>query len=221
MQVKIVEVSKTEIKYKKFNYQDGPTFVIPKTDVLLIRYENGENEVVDGKISNADNNQSGASDKIHAGMSYRQYKNLYNTRDYVPDASDPYSRGWAGFASLLIPGLGQGVDGEWGRGLLFMLGNVGAYVLMSSGVQYNSDNEIVAVDGTYWLGWIAGITINIWSICDAVHVAKVKNMYYQDLRKQRTALDFRVDPYLTYMPESATSTNSFKPAAGLSLKLSF
>ena len=223
IQAKIIEVSNTEIRYKKYNYQEGPTFVLSKSDILIIRYENGENEVVEDKVSKQEeNSQNSVSKNIVAGMSYREYKKLYDTRNYVPERSDPYSRGWAGFASLIIPGLGQGIDGEWGRGLLFMLGNIGSYLMMSGSLAIDSNGNIVVVnEGTYLLGWIAGITLNTWSVCDAVHVAKVKNMYYQDLRKQRTALDFRVDPFLTYMPASSTSPNSLKPAAGLSLKLSF
>lgn len=42
---KILEVGQTEIKYKKFDFQDGPTFVILKSDVLMIRYENGTKDI--------------------------------------------------------------------------------------------------------------------------------------------------------------------------------
>lgn len=49
---KILEVSKTEIKYKEFNYQDGPTFVLGVEDINSIIYANGnvviyKQEVVD------------------------------------------------------------------------------------------------------------------------------------------------------------------------------
>ena len=39
---KILEVSKTEIKYKEFNYQDGPTFVLGVEDLNSIIYANGK-----------------------------------------------------------------------------------------------------------------------------------------------------------------------------------
>src|SRR5258706_14897128 len=38
---KIMEVGHTEIKYKKFDNPEGPQFTILKSDVLMIRYENG------------------------------------------------------------------------------------------------------------------------------------------------------------------------------------
>ena len=45
IQAKILEVTSTEVKYKKYSNLEGPTFTLPKSDILIIRYENGENEV--------------------------------------------------------------------------------------------------------------------------------------------------------------------------------
>jgi len=41
IQAKILEVGISEIKYKRFDNPEGPIFVIPKSDILLIRYVNG------------------------------------------------------------------------------------------------------------------------------------------------------------------------------------
>ncbi len=38
---KVVEIGIEEIKYRNFNNLDGPIFVLPKTDVIEITYENG------------------------------------------------------------------------------------------------------------------------------------------------------------------------------------
>jgi hypothetical protein len=43
--VKISEVTQTEIKYKKFDNLEGPIFSILKSDVLMIRYENGTKDI--------------------------------------------------------------------------------------------------------------------------------------------------------------------------------
>ncbi|MBP6304040.1 MAG: hypothetical protein KBB37_12830 [Bacteroidia bacterium] len=45
IQAKVLEVTTTEIKYKKFDNQNGPTFIILKSDVLMIRYENGTKDI--------------------------------------------------------------------------------------------------------------------------------------------------------------------------------
>ncbi len=66
----------------------------------------------------------------------------------------------------------------------------------------------------------ARLGLDIYSICDAVHVSKAKNMYNQDLRAQRASLDFRIEPYFAYTPTGGP-IGSLAPAAGLSLKLNF
>lgn len=45
IQAKILEVSKDEIKYKKFTYQDGPVFSIDIDEIVTVAYENGEVEI--------------------------------------------------------------------------------------------------------------------------------------------------------------------------------
>lgn len=46
IQCKILEVSTNKIKYKQWKNQDGPTFVEKRTDVLMLKYENGQKEVI-------------------------------------------------------------------------------------------------------------------------------------------------------------------------------
>ena len=43
---RVVEVSQTEIRYKRFDHLEGPTIVHPAANVLVIRYENGRNEII-------------------------------------------------------------------------------------------------------------------------------------------------------------------------------
>lgn len=43
-EVKVLEVTPTEIKYKLFTYQDGPTITVLKSEVALIIYQNGMHE---------------------------------------------------------------------------------------------------------------------------------------------------------------------------------
>lgn len=46
LQCKILEVSKNEVKYKRWTNQDGPSFAEKKSEIFMIKYENGEKEVV-------------------------------------------------------------------------------------------------------------------------------------------------------------------------------
>lgn len=43
---KVLEVTSTEIKYKKVDNPNGPTYSVLKSDIFLIRYENGSTEVI-------------------------------------------------------------------------------------------------------------------------------------------------------------------------------
>lgn len=53
---KVMEITGTEIKYKKYSNLKGPTYTINKTDVNYINYENGERENF-GKTSNVTPNR--------------------------------------------------------------------------------------------------------------------------------------------------------------------
>lgn len=45
IQAKVTEITTTEIKYKKYDNQNGPIFTLLKSDVLMIRYENGSKDI--------------------------------------------------------------------------------------------------------------------------------------------------------------------------------
>jgi len=45
IKAKVLEVTTTEVKYKKFDNLNGPIFSILKSEILLIRYENGSKDV--------------------------------------------------------------------------------------------------------------------------------------------------------------------------------
>lgn len=220
IQAKVLEVSSTEIKYKKFSNLDGPTFVINKNEVLMVRYENGEKDIFAEETSCL--NTSG---EIYDGMPYKELKAIYDPHYYLPEVGDPYSRGWAGVASFFIPGLGQAICGEWARGLCFFAGNVGLSVLFLTTAQIGGSNFDAAKrqGGEGFSAFavciaLGAAALDVWSIVDAVQVAKVKNMYYQDLRKKRASTDIKLEPFLTYTP---TNSLRYQPAAGLALKVSF
>lgn len=48
---KVLEITSTEIKYKKWNNQDGPIYSISKSEILSINYENGEVEIFNNNVS--------------------------------------------------------------------------------------------------------------------------------------------------------------------------
>jgi hypothetical protein len=58
---KIIEVGVTEIKYKKCENNDGPVYSILKSDVFMIKYKNGENDVFNQNNSNSIKNVNNMS----------------------------------------------------------------------------------------------------------------------------------------------------------------
>jgi len=50
--VKLLEVSPAEIKYKLFNYQDGPDVIINKSDIAYVIYSNGVKEIISKSETN-------------------------------------------------------------------------------------------------------------------------------------------------------------------------
>ena len=129
IKAKVLEVTPNEVKYKLYDEPNGVTYTSKKSELLMIRYESGRNEVF--------NQQSSSSlyytdrepvENLRPNMKYKELKGLYNYKEYESTFADRYSPGWTGVASAFIPGLGECINGEWGRGLGKFFGNVGIVV---------------------------------------------------------------------------------------------
>lgn len=219
VKAKIVSVTESTVEYKRFDYLDGPTFTIKQRDIEAIMYANGTSEkFVDVHAENM------AAKGIAPGMSYREYRKLYNSRDYVRTAGDPYTPVGAGIGSLFIPGLGQMINGQVGKGVGILCGSVAlatAGGLIAGPGMRNSAGKYVPDMGAtvaYLLCFSGALALDIWSICDAVKVAKIKNMYYQDCAKlQASTFDIKLMPNF-----AMTQTgNKYQPTAGFMLSVQF
>ena len=130
------------------------------------------------------------SAQIAPGMKYRDLKRIYNPRYYVKSSVDPYSKFWAGAASFVIPGLGQVICGETGRGVAVFGGYAalsltnsivsnkflsyaekdsnGNYVKGKNGWFVYTDEKAAKTWGYVLLGSVtASLVYDIWNICDA------------------------------------------------------
>ena len=154
-------------------------------------------------------------------QNYRLDKNEYDYRDWTYEAHDRYNPSVCGVTSFVLPGLGQMIANEPGRGVAFLGAAMGSMVIYSIGavqattaLDVNSgiyDGEGV---GLMAVGLVSLIVVDIWSIVDAVHVAKVKNLAWRDKTDFR---GIRLEPYIAPIK----SYNSTGTQAGLCLKLSF
>jgi hypothetical protein len=215
IKAKILEIGQSEIKYKKFDNLSGPIYTISISDILIVRYENGTNEVFE-QAKKTDDESYSTPIGIKPNLPYKYYEGKYNSRLYTPQYDDPYNPTTAGVCSFLIPGLGQIISGETGRGLAYLGGYIGCMIAYGSGMSMlYYDDEGIAIFLTI-VGAAGALTVSISSIVDAVRVAKIKNMYVRDVRKM-SAIDLKLSPYV----ESVSIGGHQVTPVGLSLRASF
>ncbi len=93
-------------------------------------------------------------------------------------------------------------------------------LIMGPGMRTSSGHYAPTV-GAYaaaLLCYSGALAIDIWAICDAVKVAKIKNMYAQDCRKlQANTFDIKLMPDLAF----AQTATGYQPTAGLKLAIQF
>ena len=171
--------------------------------------------------SNVSDNTAQAKE-IEAGMKYKQLKSIYNFKDWTPTEGDRYSPGTMSICSFFIPGLGQMISGEVGRGFGWLGGAVGCWAVVGVGAGLEAVGAINSNSGMAMAGSLMTIAaylglgaIEVCAIIDASRVAKVKNMYEQDLKKRNYSLNLY--PSVDYVKMA----NGVQPTAGLTLAMRF
>ncbi|MBX3165422.1 MAG: DUF4190 domain-containing protein [Bacteroidetes bacterium] len=79
IQAKVLEITQTEVKYKKCTMPDGPLFVVRKNDVFMMRYANGTKEVFPEPLT------QNAPQQIPQEQ-IEDYRKQGKTREMHPDA---------------------------------------------------------------------------------------------------------------------------------------
>ena len=146
---------------------------------------------------------------IEPGMKYRELKGYYSYKDYTKMPGQEHRPVGIGITSYLIPGLGEMICGEGWRGAAFMGGWLACHYCTIVGIMELSD-------AIYWTSIAGAFTMRVLSCVDATRVAKVKNMYQNDLTKYY-ALDVDLYPSLNYV-KTATGV---QPTTGFTLAVRF
>lgn len=153
---------------------------------------------------------------------YRENIKNFNYKDYSYEPGDRFNPTLAGAASFLVPGLGQIIVGETGRGLAFMGGSIVSTIIFAKGLIQFEESSITysytnsKPDFGYrgrdliWIGLIGSLGITFWSMGDAVRVAKVNNLASREINKK---VSFSLQPIV--LPQ--TNTKLF--AGGLQLNI--
>lgn len=204
---------------------------MPKSQILMIRYGSERNEVFNTASTpscgyGATNRDP--ADGIRAGMKYKELKHIYHYGDWYSVLGNKHNPALMEVYSWLIPGLGQMISDEVGRGLGWFGGAVGCSVFMevgagvSAGAEYYNGydwyyDEGQTITGTVLLlaGSLAMLTVDICAIVDACRVAKVRNVYEQDLKKMNYS--FEQHPSVDYI----RIANGVQPTAGLTFAMRF
>jgi hypothetical protein len=121
-----------------------------------------------------------------------------DTRAYSFKKGDPYNPTLAGIVSMIIPGLGQMASGKPGRGILFLTGFTGCLAVSAEGLfkYWSSADGNYGVDPfqVFKAGLVGALCIDLWSIADAVNVAKVNNLVLRI--KHRSSYNLNIKPFL-------------------------
>lgn len=146
---------------------------------------------------------------------YSELRYTYDYHKYIPQPYDKYNPSISGLCSFIVPGLGQLICEETGRGLAFFAGSLGFYLVERTGALavYNG-NPVGILPMFVGLGGM--LAVDIWAIVDANHVAKVKNMYFQD-KSKTSKIEFELAPYV----EQLTINNENVIPVGMTMRLKF
>ena len=212
IRARITAIGTDTISYTLYDESNGVVYTMMKGDAVLIKYENGRNEVVHYSSSQYDPllyGTRGPVEGIKPGMKYKELKKLYNYKEYTRGLVQHHSPGGVAVASFFIPGLGEMICGEGWRGAAFLGGWLATSAVSLIGIQQFSDV-------IYLVGAAGSLAIKIASIVDATRVAKVKNMYERDLMRTY-AFDVDLYPSMDFIK----TAEGIQPTAGFTLAFRF
>lgn len=109
---KVVEIDEGKVKYKKFENLSGPTYVVPISEVLMIRYENGEKDIFNtSKQEEVVEPENNNGNKTYSNDTAPKEKYDYISKLREAQKDDPSFRIYAGNGWFLGPGYLNPVGG--------------------------------------------------------------------------------------------------------------
>lgn len=130
--------------------------------------------------------------------SIEHYPN-YQVRRYEVAASNDKKRG-VGLASLMCPGLGQAINGSWGKGIAFFAAaNILPVIVMGTsatagllaGKRGNRSGAKMGMFGVF-AAFASAIGFRIWSIFDATKCAKSEAVQIVPNNNVKTNIDKQI-----------------------------
>lgn len=211
----VIKVGSTEVEYKKFGNPSGPTYTLLKSEIFMIKYQDGDKDVFDQKQT------SGSRDTTNSGQ--------YN-------ANFDHKNPWLAFLfSCLYPGIGQYYNGQTKKSIVMSAVGTAAlvtgFICTANAVEevyYGGGYSVSTIDEDMTLISSAAYVVYfgtwLWSVIDApVSAGKINR------RRERGELSWNIgsgstlslNPSLLYANSFSGVTLRRQPACGLSLKLDF
>ena len=180
IQAIVREVGIEDISYKRFNYQNGPTYRLKKSEISMIKYEDGNQDIFDNKYQSNNNRQQRPENQrnyyrndIDFNLQPWAYKYTFGRliNPYGPEKS-PFL---AGFLSALVPGVGQFYNGDAGAGLLFMGCNIACNLIWMNAISTDYYGNKSVDRSTFTVAFVGAIIVQVSSIVNGAQVAKRVN----------------------------------------------
>lgn len=122
IQAKVLNVNDNEINYIKWSNMNGPTYTISVKEVLMIKYENGEKDVFENKVTNESNvsyDQIFIDNKSFSTQMANSNIDFLKRQDLLKKAKSCHRWGRGLFYTIIIGGIAGGILGgvsEWSTG---------------------------------------------------------------------------------------------------------
>lgn len=142
IEAKVVEVSDTQIKYKKWSYQDGPTFTLDTSEIFVIKYQNGEKqrfvESVEPQPAYTPKVNRNENPQVNYGQKAEKYVQQKRPKVFEPGFDGGSYLGY----QMGLEGGGDALTLEVVLGYRF---NPYLYVGGTTGAWYSFDSEVVII----------------------------------------------------------------------------
>jgi hypothetical protein len=196
LKVKVLEITPTEIKYKKFESPEGVLYVIRKSDAFMVKYENGTKDVFNRYESeNRPMTNFDKKDPYKKESPLKDY-NFYNHKARRGIVTGAVLTG-VGVPTLL---LGTGIS------------------LMSAGNVFGNNNSNGGDMGFAGGGIVAGVLLTAgglaMSILGPINLAR--GIHYRKLARQKKP-ELSLLPICSPSMTSFSSNVNFKAGAGMRL----
>ena len=224
IQAVVQEVGIDDVKYKKFENRNGPNYTLKKSDIFMIRYENGTKDVFSEVVAPTTKE---VQQRTIANQQINPYNSNSNSQQQLPvlkytlgSPISPYgsekSQFFAGLLSFFIPGVGQFYNGDVGGGFLYLGCNIICNSVWMSSIKTDDYGDTYIDQSQFTIGFIGALVVNISSIVNASQGAKKVNIARGYRLSDNTY--FKIQPAMIQQNNLLTGTNY---AYGMNFCLNF